>query len=290
MESNLTLTLGFKGQGRPNGVTAAVPNGVWTLGGFQDSSDTQTAKFGVVMSSDPSGMDGDFFCGANTITGVASVYTSAISVTGTTVPANTNINVDGTVIPVASGINAASVATLIAAGSYYRYNVVVSGTTNVVFTSKLATKITAPTFTDGSPSSNIVMATSPTVPGVMGSVMRGVTIYDAGVAENDPAKPNYMLQGAPVTLAYRGQIWLSTWIGATTWSGLGGSNRDSNGTICTGAISTPVLGAVVVASNVTGEIGLLPFGSSAPTGYTVISASVKSVSTDTNGVLIYLTI
>lgn len=289
MESNLTLTLGFKGQGKPNGLPAYVPNGVWTVGGFQDSTDTYPAKFGIVMSSNPNGLDGDLLCGAATINGVASVYQAVVTVSGTTTSAAGNINVDGTVIAVPSGATAQTVANLIASGVYYRFTTSIS-TTTVTFTSKLATKVSAPTYTDSTPPTNALLAITNTVPGTAGSVPRGVVMYDAGITENDPAKPNYVLQGAPITLMYNGQMWLNTWIGATTWSGLGGPTYDSSGVVCTGAISTPVLGAVVVASNVTGEIGLLASGSSAPTGYTIVNAAVKSVSTDTNGVMIYISL
>ena len=289
MQSNLTLTLGFKGQGTPNGVPAAVPNGVWTLGGYQDANDTYKAKFGVVMSSDPNGGDGDFKCGALVTAGAASVYTGVA--TGTAALAG-NINVDGVVVALPSGAVASGVAALILAqaASFSRFNVTASGTTGVVFTSKTATYQTAPTYSDSS-STGVTLPTTVTTSGTYGSVARGITIYDGGVAQLDPAKPDYIIQGAPITVAYRGQMWLKNWIGASTWAG--GTDglqtgQDSAGVVCTGALATPVLGSVVVASNVTGEIGFLASGSGAPTGYTVISAVVKSVSLDTNGIMIFV--
>ena len=77
------------------------------------------------------------------------------------------------------------------------------------------------------------------------------------------------------------------WIGGVAGNQ---TTQDASGVVLTGALATVVLGAVVVASNVTGEIGFLANGSSAPAGYSIISAYVKSVSTDTNGVLLFATI
>ncbi len=289
MQSNLTLTLGFKGQGTPNGVPAAVPNGVWTLGGYQDSGDTYKAKFGIVMSSDPNEGDGDFKCGALVTSGVASVYTGVA--TGTAAVAG-NIEVDGVVVALPSGAVASGIAALIVAqaSSFYRYTVTASGTTGVVFTSKTDTYQTAPSFVDSS-NTGVTLPTTVTTSGVYGSVPRGITIYDGGVAQLDPAKPDYIIQGAPITVAYRGQMWLKNWIGASTWAG--GTDglqtgQDTAGVTLTGALSTPVLGAVVVASKVTGEIGFLASGASAPAGYISIDAVIKSVSLDTNGVMIFV--
>ena len=290
MQSNLTLTLGFKGQGTPNAVPAHVPNGVWTLGGYQDATDTQTPRFGVVMTSSPAQADGDFFCGAQTASGQATVYTCTVS--GTAAVAG-NINFDGTAVAITSGLVASGVAAAIvaASGTIYRWYVSVSGTV-ITASGKSATVYSAPTYTDSTPATGCGITMAVVSSGVYGSVPRGVTIYDASVAENDPAKPNYIIQGASITLMYQGQIWLKTWIGASTWTG--GTTglvttQDSSGVTLTGALASPVLGAVVVASNVTGEIGFLASGSSAPTGYSIISATVKSVSTDTNGIMIFLT-
>ena len=291
MQSNLTLTLGFKGQGTPNAVPAAVPNGVWTLGGYQDSTDTQIPRFGVVMTSSPAQADGDFFCGALTQSGVATVYTATVS--GTAAVAGT-INFDGTAVAVTSGAVASGIAALIvaASGSVYRWFITNSAAV-ITASSRTATVQSAPVYTDSSPATGVGITMAVVASGVYGSVPRGITLYDASVAENDPAKPNYIIQGAPITLMYQGQIWLKNFIGATTWGG--GTTglvttQDSSGVTLTGALATPVLGAVVVASNVTGEIGFLASGSSAPTGYSTISAVVKSVSMDTNGVMLYITL
>ena len=293
MQQNITLTLGFKGQGLPNAVPAGAPTGYWTLGGFQDASDTQTPKFGVVMTSSPAAVDGDFLCGAATISGVASVFTATVS---GTVSVAGNINIDGTVIAVASGAVASGVAAQIvaASGSFYRFVVTSGGATVVTMSGRNQTLYSpGPTFTDASPATGLSITFATTASGVYGSTIRGVTMYDASVAENDPAKSNYIIQGAPITLMYQGQMWFKTWIGASTWQG--GTTglvttQDASGVTLTGALANPTLGAVVVASNVTGEIGFLASGSSAPTGYSIISAAIKSVSTDTNGIMLFLTL
>ena len=291
MQQNLTLTLGFKGQGLPNAIPAGAPNGIWTLGGFQDAADTQTPKFGVVMTSSPAQTDGDFLCGAATISGVASVFTATVSGTAA---ATGNINIDGTAIAVTSGAVASGIAALIvaASGSFYRFVVSSGGATIVTMSGRNQTQyIPGPVFTDSTPPTGISVTFATTASGVYGSTVRGVTMFDAGVAQNDPAKPNYIIQGAPITLMYQGQMWFETWIGASTWKGgtTGASTtQDSAGVTLTGALANPVLGSVVVASNVTGEIGFLASGSSAPAGYSTISATIKSVSTDTNGLMLFL--
>jgi hypothetical protein len=61
--SNLTLTLGFKGQGTPNAIAAYVDNGAYLLGGFPSLSDAQTPYFGAVVSGNPAGTGGELFCG-----------------------------------------------------------------------------------------------------------------------------------------------------------------------------------------------------------------------------------
>jgi hypothetical protein len=60
---NLTLSLGFKGQGNPNAITAYADNGAYLLGGFASPLDAQTPHFGVLVSGNPAGTDGEFFCG-----------------------------------------------------------------------------------------------------------------------------------------------------------------------------------------------------------------------------------
>ncbi len=292
MTSNLNLKLDFKGQGAANGLPAYNPNGVWVGGGIQDPNDAQLALFGCVVNSDPAaaparaGGDGLLAMGALTQSGVASVYVATISGTSAS---TTTVYVDGTAISVTSGLEASGLATLIAAATLYRFTATASGVTDT-FTSKYATKVSAPTFTDGYPATGFTFTVATSVSGTYGAFPRGVLLFDASISQNDPAKPNYTIQGTPLTFAYKGPVWIQSFIGST--NNVAGSNalagKDLSGVALTGYQSTPLLNSVVVASNVTGEIGFLATGSSAPSGYSIINATVKSVSLDTSGVLLFL--
>lgn len=169
--TNLNLSLGFRGQGKPNAIAAYVDNGAYLVGGFASLTDTQTAYFGTLMSSNPAGIDGEFFCG----------------------------------IP--------------------------SGYSQI-----------------------------------------GIAIYEAGIAMNDAAKNNYVLTGQPMTVMQFGNLWLASW-----------TKTASN------AID-PIMGAVVIANNTSGAIEFVPRGSSAPTGWTAINASIKAVSDRLNGVMLFVNI
>ena len=129
-----------------------------------------------------------------------------------------------------------------------------------------------------------LMSTSPSDPSGDGSfymgipsgyIIRGIVRYDAGVAGNDPAKPNYMLQGAPITLVYRGSLWYYSW-----------------DTSCVGA-GAPNLSDVVIVQNSTGLLDFCAPGTTqamVPTGWTVLSqtqARVKSYDSLLNAALVY---
>jgi hypothetical protein len=102
-------------------------------------------------------------------------------------------------------------------------------------------------------------------------IIRGMIQFDGGIAQNDPAKPNKVINGAPLTLVYWGTVWLGAWTKTSV-----------------GAID-PIIGAVVICNNTTGAIEFQPNGTSvAPAGWTIISANVVTVSTDTNGALLFL--
>ena len=105
-----------------------------------------------------------------------------------------------------------------------------------------------------------------------GYIPIGIILYHAGIAMNDPAKPNSFLATQPATIMGCGNLWLATW-----------------GKTCIGSID-PKVGCVVVANNTTGLIEFMPQGSTAQSGWTVISASVKSVSDDTSGALLFVNI
>ena len=355
--SNMSLSLGFKGSGKPNGVPMYVRDGVWTLGGVQLSSDAQLMKFGRVVCSDPAGDDGVFSVGAQVIAGVASKFRLNVTAACTTAG---NINIDGTVIAVTTAAStAAAVAALIGAASFNRFTVsYTAGKTFIDFTAKGATLYSAPTlnfystgvtavvvkafaltvthacssngnvtidgvavavttaastaaavaavlaagtftnytvdYTAGTAVVNFIAklgttTVAPTVDyastgvtgafaeitatGTVGSVPRGVVIYRPDIAMIDSSKPDYVLQGTPVTVAYFGDIWLGTWTKTAT-----------------DAID-PVLGCVVIAKNDTGVIEFLAAGSSAPSGwYKLANCSVKSVDASTNGVMLFLNI
>jgi len=108
-----------------------------------------------------------------------------------------------------------------------------------------------------------------------GYQIRGIVMYDAGIAMNDPAKPNYFLQGAPVTVLYRGAL---LFYGADT-------------TIIGSGI--PNISDVVCVQNSTGVLDFMPPGTTqaqVPTGWTVLSqtqARVKSYDAITGASLIF---
>ena len=108
------------------------------------------------------------------------------------------------------------------------------------------------------------------IPG--GYIPTGIILYHAGIAMNDPAKPNSFLASQPATIMQCGNLWLATW-----------------GKTAIGSID-PKIGCVVVANNTTGLIEFMPQGSAAQSGWTIINASVKSVSDDTSGALLFVNI
>jgi hypothetical protein len=108
-----------------------------------------------------------------------------------------------------------------------------------------------------------------------GYQIRGIVQYDGGIAMNDPAKPNYFLQGAPLTLLYRGSL---LYYGADT-SLIGAG--------------VPNISDVVCVQNSTGLLDFMPPGTTqaqVPTGWTVLSqtqARVKSYDAITGASLIF---
>jgi hypothetical protein len=264
------LGLGFKGAGKPNGVPAYNQTGVYCLGGVQNSADTQTMKYGVVVNSDPTQDDGIFSVGAVVTAGVASVFdwtiTAACSADG-------NINIDGVVLAVTTTgqgtVN--NVATAIRAMTLPRWTLTGSGA-HVIFTAKAATVYAAPTYNFYS--TGITRTTSTTTAGTVGTVPRGIVVYRPDIAMIDLSKPDYILQGTPLAVAYFGPIWIGSY-----------------GKTAANAID-PIIGAVVIAKNDTGVIEFQPAGtSSAPSGwYILANTTVKSVSLDTNGALLMVNI
>lgn len=106
-----------------------------------------------------------------------------------------------------------------------------------------------------------------------GYIPAGIILYHAGIAMNDPAKPDSFLPSQPVTIMQCGSMWLASW-----------------STTLPGSI-VPKIGCVVTCNNTTGELVFMPQGSGAQTGYTVLSGvSVKSVSADTSGAMLFVNI
>ena len=267
--SNMSISLGFKGTGKPNGVPVYVRDGVHTLGGVQASGDTQTMKFGVVVNSDPAGDDGVFSVGAVVTAGVASVFT--ITVTAA-ISANGNINIDGTVIAVTTSGQGttANLATAIRGGTYARWTPTGSGN-DIIMTAKGATVYTTPTTNFYATGGTATIAT--TTAGTVGTQPRGIVIYRPDIAMIDTSKPGYVLQGAPITVVYAGNIWLGSWTKTAT------------------SAIDPVLGADVIAKNDTGVIEFRASGTGAPAGWLALTGcSVKSVDASTSGVMLYVNI
>ena len=266
---NMAFTsLGFKGAGKPNGVPAYNPTGVYTLGGVQKSTDAQVMKYGVVVCSDPVGDDGIFSVGAVVTAGVASVHTLTVTVA---VTVNGNINVDGTVIAVTTvgqGITA-NLATAIRGATYARWTPT-GAASAVIFTAKALTVYTQPVIDWGSTGGAGTWVV--TTAGTVGTIPRGIVVYRPDIAMNDNAKPDYILQGAPLAVAYFGTLWLATWTKTAA-----------------GAID-PVVGCVVIAKEDTGIIEFLASGAAPGGWYKLANCSVKSVSADTNGVLLFVNI
>jgi hypothetical protein len=265
------LGLGFKGAGKPNGIPLYNPTGIFTLGGVQSQADSAVMKYGIVVGSDPVSDDGVFTVGAATVAGVASVFTLTVTA-GVGSGKDGNINIDGTVIAVtnASQGTTANLATAIRGATYARWTA--TGATNDnIFTAKTATVYPAPTRDFGETTATATIAT--TTAGTVGTVPRGIVIYRPDIAMIDTAKPGYILQGSPLTVVFWGQIWLAT------WAKTGAGSID------------PVVGAAVFASNTDGNIQFAASGTTTMSGYTLLSGcSVKSVSLDTNGVLLMVNI
>lgn len=81
-------------------------------------------------------------------------------------------------------------------------------------------------------------------------LVAGVLQFDAGIAQNDPAHPDYPLLGQPCTIGYAGSYQYNGW----------------NKTV-TGAID-PTPGCKVVTKDSTGEIQFIPSTGSADLGWT----------------------
>jgi hypothetical protein len=85
----------------------------------------------------------------------------------------------------------------------------------------------------------------------------GVLLNEAGVRQNDPGKPSYILPEMPITVATRGKL-----------------RYGAIDSAFFGALPAPVSGARVVANNTTGAIGLMAAGAVVPATHTRLQAVV----------------
>lgn len=103
-----------------------------------------------------------------------------------------------------------------------------------------------------------------------GYIASGILVFDASVAQNDPAKANYVLTGLPTTVLYEGTVQLTEWTSTQS-----------------GAID-PIPGAVVIyralgtgsGAAPRGAIEFLPAGtlaSAVPTGWEALPGYVVEV-------------
>jgi hypothetical protein len=91
--------------------------------------------------------------------------------------------------------------------------------------------------------------------------MRGISMFDAGISENEPFKSSGYLKGSPAVVCFAGLLRLTSWT-----------------SVHTAALTTPVLACKIVTKDTTGVIEFIPSGQAVDSGYTDISAYVKLVS------------
>jgi hypothetical protein len=102
------------------------------------------------------------------------------------------------------------------------------------------------------------------------SVMVGPLLNNQGIRENDPAKPNWQMNGTPATTVIEGTLLYNSWLKNASGSGI-----------------DPLIGCRVIANNTTGEIQFQPAGNAVPTGWTQAQAQVIDVDTFTGVVVIH---
>lgn len=88
---------------------------------------------------------------------------------------------------------------------------------------------------------------------VTSGVVAGILMFDPSIAQNDPAHANYPLLNQPISVGYEGAFVYNQW-----------------GKTQSGAID-PVPGCVIQFNNTTGAIEFQPNGSSASSGWTVLT-------------------
>jgi hypothetical protein len=129
-------------------------------------------------------------------------------------------------------------------------------TYDAVFGTVVSALATAPTdFLIGSP----VTAAQPTV---------GIVMWDASIAQNDPAKNNYYLKGNPMTACYGGLLRFQSWTKGST-----------------GAID-PIIGCKVIFNQTTGVIEFIAQAASPQAGWLALIVNgiqAQVVETDPDG-------
>ena len=96
------------------------------------------------------------------------------------------------------------------------------------------------------------------------NVVRGVTLFNAAIAQNDPAKNSYYFAGQPLTAMLKGQMTIATWTKTST-----------------GAID-PIIGCVVIYNTTTGIIEFQNTGWGGQVGWAALLADVIDVGNDLN--------
>ncbi len=95
-------------------------------------------------------------------------------------------------------------------------------------------------------------------------ILRGISVFNANIAQNDPSKNNYYLKGTQMTVCIEGLLRFNSW-----------------GTTATGA-AQPNLTSKIIFKDTTGEIEFVNSGTAVPSGWTQLTNS-KVVDIDPTG-------
>lgn len=98
-----------------------------------------------------------------------------------------------------------------------------------------------------------------------GLVVRGPLLNRQGIRENEPAKPDYILNEQSADAVVKGPLWYAKW-GTTVGH------------------ATPLIGDIVVFDETDGHIEFLADGGSIPNGWKPLLAAVTQVDLNGNGV------
>lgn len=103
-----------------------------------------------------------------------------------------------------------------------------------------------------------------------GNVVRGISVFDDSIAQNDPGHPDCYLAGMPCAALNHGFAYLANWTKGST-----------------GAID-PTIGCKVIYNTTSGAIEFISASATAAEGWSELAgASVRDIDQD-NGALIYL--